>query len=360
MASSSSSRPARSRRWLWYPLLALALLLGGGGTWLYFAHAWVFFVSPGDGGEQLGLPITVAAGGGEPGFADGVGIAARLAKPIRLAPHGPDGIVFADFDNHAIRALRADGRVETLAGGPEKRGHEDGPAGSARFDGPHGIAVRDDGLIAVCEAGNSTVRLLTPGAGGYAVSTLAGDPGQTGSRDGPGSAALFDAPHAVAWTPEGALLVADIGNGRIRRIRDGLVETLAATAGQAEIMKWPMDLAVGAGGELWIADAGRARVGRWAQQQGWDSPFADLELAMPHGLAVLPDGALAVAEMYGHRILRIDPGTGAVSTFCGGPEPGSGEGQLRKPAAVLAHAGRLWIADLGNHRIVTVTLGRGD
>jgi hypothetical protein len=40
----------------------------------------------------------------------------------------------------------------------------------------------------------------------------------------------------------------------------------------------------------------------------------------------------------------------------GNGEAGSTPGQLNKPAAVLAHAGLLWIADLGNHRIVTLPL----
>jgi hypothetical protein len=33
-----------------------------------------------------------------------------------------------------------------------------------------------------------------------------------------------------------------------------------------------------------------------------------------------------------------------------------GEGRLNRPAAVLAQQDTLWIADLGNHRIVTVPL----
>ena len=35
---------------------------------------------------------------------------------------------------------------------------------------------------------------------------------------------------------------------------------------------------------------------------------------------------------------------------------GSDAGHLRKPAAVLVHAGWLWIADLDNHRICAVPL----
>ena len=147
-------------------------------------------------------------------------------------------------------------------------------------------------------------------------------------------------------------------------IRDGRVSTVAGgdDSGAADggpgvgSLTWPMDIALDAEGALWIADAGTARIRRWHPSQGLSTPFPGQRLAMPHGIAVTPSGHLAVAEMYGHRILRIDPKGGEVATYCGTTKGGLGEGRLKKPAAVLAHAGRLWVADLGNHRIVTVPL----
>jgi hypothetical protein len=52
------------------------------------------------------------------------------------------------------------------------------------------------------------------------------------------------------------------------------------------------------------------------------------------------------------RVLIADGGTGYI-LLCGTGQPGLEPGQLRKPAAVLIHSGYLWIADLGNHRILT-------
>jgi hypothetical protein len=37
-------------------------------------------------------------------------------------------------------------------------------------------------------------------------------------------------------------------------------------------------------------------------------------------------------------------------------EKGSSPTQLSRPAAVLVHAGHLWVADLDNHRIMVVPL----
>ena len=85
------------------------------------------------------------------------GRAARFNKPIRLAPYADDAVVVADIFNHAIRVVKRDGSVTTLAGGPEEKGHRDGPAEQARFASPHGVAVSSAGVIAVAEAENHTV-----------------------------------------------------------------------------------------------------------------------------------------------------------------------------------------------------------
>jgi hypothetical protein len=61
--------------------------------------------------------------------------------------------------------------------------------------------------------------------------------------------------------------------------------------------------------------------------------------------------------MNAHQVVAIE-GTGRVRRVFGTGQKGAGPDQLNKPAAVLVHAGQLWIADLDNHRIVTVPLER--
>ncbi len=317
------------------------------------------------GGDRNDRPMTVVAGDGPAGFVDGD--SPRFNKPIRFAPFGPDAVLVADINNHAIRIVFLDGRVETLAGGPERQGHEDGPVDQARFDSPHGVAVRDDGAIAVAEAANHTVRLLVPAerkdensSPGYVVSTLAGRAGQNGFKDGPAGEALFNSPHAVAWEAGGALLVADIGNARLRRVKDGVVTTVAGTGthghddGTLEVgtLKYPMDLSIASDGTVLIADAGTGRIRSYRPGKGLFSPWPDIKIGMPHGVAAAPDGGVIVAEMYTHRIIMLTREQELIP-LCGTGEAGSGPEQLSKPAAVLLHSGHLWIADLMNHRVLT-------
>jgi len=299
--------------------------------------------------------MKVIAGAGTAGFADGAGADARFNKPIRLAPLGADTVLVADIFNHALRLVSLDGRVRTVSGAPDRQGHQDGEAASARFSSPHGVGVAPDGRIAVAEAGGHTLRLLTPDAGapgGYRVTTLAGVPGEKGNRDGLALQALFNSPHAAVWDNEGRVYAPDIGNASIRRVADGVVVTVAGA--EAGTFVYPMDAALMPDGRLLVADAGANQL-RVVDRAGHVTTLrVQGELATPHGVAVGPDGTVYVADMRSHRVLAID-GEGRVSTAAGEAGVAGGDAtHLNRPAAVLVHGGWLWIADLDNHRICAV------
>jgi hypothetical protein len=103
----------------------------------------------------------------------------------------------------------------TLAGMAGQTGSANGSGSAARFMDPQGVAVDSAGNIYVADAGNDTIRKITPAG---VVSTLAGSPGQAGSADGTGSAALFNSPEGVAVDSAGNVYVADTGNDTIRKI----------------------------------------------------------------------------------------------------------------------------------------------
>ena len=311
-----------------------------------------------DGAAGPGGPMRVVAGNGTEGFADGTGEAARFRKPIRLAALGPDSVVVADIFNHAIREVALDGRVRTILGGPDRKGYRDGPAEEAQIASPHGVAVSPAGAIAVAEASNHTIRLLTPARSGggvtrYTVSTLAGAAGQEGDADGKAADARFRSPHAALFDRDGSLVVPDIGNARIRRIRAERVETVVGS--EKGVFIYPMDVAFAPDGTLLIADAGANLVRTWTAAAGLGTLKTEGALHTPHGVAAGPDGTVYVADMDTHQVVAIDR-DGRISRVAGTGEKGSSPTQLNRPAAVLVHAGHLWVADLDNHRIVVVPL----
>jgi hypothetical protein len=122
-------------------------------------------------------------------------------------------VYVADAGNHTIRKVTPGGGVTTLAGLAGNPGSTDGTGSAARFRSPAGVVVDADGNVYVADGGNETIRKVTSGG---AVSTLAGLAGSPGSADGTGSGARFSSPHGVAVDSVGNLYVADSNNSTIR------------------------------------------------------------------------------------------------------------------------------------------------
>jgi DNA-binding beta-propeller fold protein YncE len=315
---------------------------------------------------QGSTQLKLVAGTGLAGFKDGK--SAELNKPIRLAPFTDNAVIFADINNHAIRIASLDGRVTTIAGGPDKKGHKDGPAKEARLNSPHGVAYDPEtGDIFVAEAGNHVIRKISPDTEGhYVVSTFAGVAEEGGYKDGPLDKALFQSPHAIVLTPDKGIVVADIGNARIRLIKGGAVTTMAG-GGESEQkeckpleakFKYPMDL-VRDKETLLIADAGTHLVKKLLPT-GMVATFeSKTRLDTPHGIAVAESGMIFIANMGTHNILSIDK-QGNVQSIAGTGEAGPELAQLNKPAAVLFHNDFLWIADLNNHQIKVLQITKSE
>ena len=93
-----------------------------------------------------------------------------------------------------------------------------------------------------------------------------------------------------------------------------------------------------------------------------DGPGEKARFNEPQGLALLPDGGVAVADTVNHALRRYDPATGEVTTLAGTGRqwwqgsPASGparEVDLSSPWDVAWWADRLWIAMAGIHQLWT-------
>jgi len=216
--------------------------------------------------DATGVVTTPAGTAGQYGSVDGTGPAAQFIGPTGVAVNGSGGVYIADTGNNTIRMMTPAGVVTTVAGEPGQYGSADGTGSAALFNGPSGLAAAAAGLY-IADTGNCTIRLMRPAG---AVTTIAGTPGEYGSADGTGSAAQFNAPTAVAVDGSGNVYVADTGNSTIRKITPtGNVTTLAGTAGQsgyadgagtAALFNAPSGLAIDADGDLFVADTGNHTV----------------------------------------------------------------------------------------------------
>lgn len=163
---------------------------------------------------------------GRSGNASGSADTALFQEPSGLAALGTS-VILADTSNNRLCEVTSAGEVTTVVGG--SRGHLDGPGTSAKLRFPTGVSA-DSNALWVVDSGNRALRRVALD-GLFTTTTVAGDPLQdTGFSDGAAAKALFMPQHGVASVPTG-LVVADTGNNRVRRIRNGVVETLAGSGG---------------------------------------------------------------------------------------------------------------------------------
>jgi sugar lactone lactonase YvrE len=157
--------------------------------------------------------VTTFAGNSSVGSADGNGSAASFNDPYGLVTDPNGNLFVCDYGNNNIRKITPAGDVTTFAGNGAPVS-ADGPALSASFNGPIGIARDSHGNFYVVDATSSRIRMIT--SDGIVV-TLAGND-QTGIVDGVGQYAGFFGPTGIAIGPDGVIYVLDSYYSFIRKM----------------------------------------------------------------------------------------------------------------------------------------------
>ncbi len=260
-----------------------------------------------DGAVLLSLPSTRAVWRVDRGWAHSVseieveeardGLGRSLVAPTGLST-GPDGTLYvADVAGHRIWAISPGGSWLLVAG--SVCGYGDGPSGEARFRRPTDVTIGPDGTLYVADSGNHCIRTISPGG---VVATLAGSIFDFG--DGRGADGRFRQPLALDVDAAGNCYVADTGNNAIRRVApDGEVTTVVGSpqggdadgVGMEVGLRWPTGIAIGHGGELWVADYGNRAVRRIERNGATTTALRFEGRRWPVCPALTPEGELIVA-----------------------------------------------------------------
>jgi len=263
-------------------------------------------------------------------------------------------MVIAAWHNSRVAALDADHETITFLAGTGGRDFagDGGPAVDAVLDLPSAVRVDEDDNIFVADMANQRIRRID---GEGLIDTLAGNGEHGWIGDGAALEVSFASPALQRAEPafkmdyaDGALVIADTHNGRIRRfdLASGAVTTVAGMGetppdsdngtacssgcgyggdgGDAleAMLLTPSDVAVGDDGSIYIADTDNSCIrvvdpdgtidtfAGVCGEQGFEGDFGPANealLSRPFGVEVGPDGAVYISDTYNSRIARVEP-----------------------------------------------------
>jgi len=249
---------------------------------------------------------------------------------LAVAPDG--GILAVDSSQHRLVRVDPKTHVTTVFAGTGRAGFagDGGPAEQARFNIPTSVVLDPTGkFLVVADLGNHRIRRIDLAT--RAVTTIAGN-GQKGfPQEGADAlASPLGYVRTACVAAEGtvyALLGSVLGGHSLVAIKDGKVSVVVNKDGKP----------------------GPAT----------DGPAAEARLNFPKYATMDAKGGVLILDTENHCLRRYDPVTRAIRTVAGNGAPGATVGadwattQLNHPrGARLGPDGRLYVADSDNNRIL--------
>ncbi|ROS23848.1 thiol-disulfide isomerase/thioredoxin [Cellulomonas sp. PhB150] len=305
------------------------------------------------------------------------------AKAIAL-PNG--NLLVADAGHHSLAELAADAETLVRRIGSGERGLVDGGPGEARFNEPNGLCLVPDELrgalgydVLVADTVNHALRGVRLSDG--MVTTVAGTGEQymVGAADNVVSDGArgqkLSSPWDVVWSQDlAAFLVAMAGNhtlwtfdavaGTTTHVAGTMNEGLLDGPGPDAWFAQPSGLAVAPDGRIWFADSETSSL-RWVEPSPLtirtavgeglfdfghrDGPASEARFQHPLGVAVLPDGSVAVADTYNGAVRRY--ADGEVTTIASG---------LAEPSGFVVLPDGLLVVESAAHRVTRIPIAAGE
>jgi hypothetical protein len=363
-----------------------------------------FFFVPNAGERPAPGILVTHAGTGERGHAGdgGPALKATLNEPFQCDVDKRGNLYIAEAMNHCIRKVDLKtGAISTIAG-TGKKGYsgDGGKATEATFNEPYAVAVDSSDNFYIVDRLNAVVRKVDGKTG--IISTIAGNGKKSYAGDsGKATDASMREPNDCCLDGNGGLLIADVGDWRIRRVdlATGIITTFAGT-GKAKItLKTKIDRAfcgdngpahkavvVGARavcvdgkGNTYICEREGSAVRKvdsngiittiaGTGERGYAGDNADAKRAVfdgPKGIRCDRLGGIFVVDCENHCIRKIDAKTNLLTTVAGGRKGAGGDngpatkaGMDRPHGCVIDPDGVLYIADTNNHRVRKVVLSK--
>ncbi|MCZ2343676.1 MAG: redoxin domain-containing protein [Bacteroidales bacterium] len=297
-----------------------------------------------------------------------------------LADEASNRLFIADSTHHRIVITDLKGKKIAIVG-TGTPGYKNGTFDEVQFDDPQGLALDGD-ILYVADRKNHSIRAINLKEN--SVSTVAGTGVQTqetrylnapqiASRTGLNSpwALLREGRKLyIAMAGHHQIWLMDLATNRIGPFAGDGRENIKDGPPFAARFAQPSGLASD-GENLYIADSevsalrkmplsGEGRVETLIGSGLFDFGDKDGALAgakLQHALGVVAHaGKLYVADTYNSKIKVVDPKAGTITTLVGGNDPATQKPILVEPAGLSYAAGKLFVADTNAHRIRVVDL----
>ncbi|MGB6158052.1 MAG: FG-GAP-like repeat-containing protein [Acidobacteriaceae bacterium] len=323
---------------------------------------------------------------------------ALLNEPYDAAVDSAGNLYIADYDNNVVREVAAGTGIITTVAGNNLGGYigDGGAATSAELLNPQNVALDQAGDLYIADSGNCVVRKVTAATGiitTYAGNGICASYGDTGDN-GPATSAEFSLPYGLAVDAAGDLYVSDQFGDRVREITaaTGTITTVAGGGTRTTLgfngnggpatsatLDNPQGLALDHAGDLFIADLDDNVVlevnatsqiisivagnGFGAEESGGYSgdggPATSAELYFPSAVAVDGAGNLYINDSVNRVIREVTASNNIITTRAGNGNACGGLAGDGGPAAdaSLCYPEGIALDDAGN---LYVTESSGD
>jgi hypothetical protein len=215
--------------------------------------------------------LSVIAGNGEEAAAkEGPALASPLHSPTGLAIDSSGDVYIGDTKNNRVEKVTPAGTLSFVAGNGSFGGPTQGAATASRLGFPQGLAIDSQGNLYIADIDNARVEKVTPGG---TLSFFAGTGAQGAPIQGSATSSPLNHPSRLAVDGSGDVFIADTVNYRVEEVTPaGTLSFVAGTGASApptygsspllSPVYYPLGIAVGATGVLYIADGSNNTIDR--------------------------------------------------------------------------------------------------
>ena len=261
--------------------------------------------------------------------------------PAMIAADRHSNLYVVDQHNHRVQKFDSEGRF-LLSWGEQGNG-------PGQFNYPFGVAVNSRGEVYISDMNNHRIQAFS------AQGEFMGTAGGYGSGNGE-----FKYPYGLAIDSHDVIYGIDSLNYRVQKL-DRELKFLGAWGSAASIgikVYMPHEIAVLPDGNVALSDRQNHRIsvftttGRLVRRfgdYGEGDAAAGGRFSEPHGITITPDGALLVCDRYNFRIQMWSPAGGFKASW---KTAGAGDESERYPLGITAgQNGHVYVTDHYRHCI---------